>query len=146
MRLAGTLIAVAAILGFSADPGAAQGAAGGDAAKGEIVFKKCMICHRVGEGAKNMVGPVLNNVIGRKAGTADGFSYSPLNKHSGENGLVWDEEKIFAYLPDPNAFLKKFLTDAGKPDLATGLTKMTFRLAPEQDRRDVIAYLKTFSK
>jgi cytochrome c len=144
MKLAGTLIAAVAIMGLSATPNAAQTA--GDPAKGEIVFKKCNICHRVGDGAKNMVGPVLNNVIGRTAGTVEGFGYSPINKHSGENGLVWNEELIFAYLPDPNAFLKKFLTDAGKPDLATGLTKMTYKLASETERRDVIAYLKTFSK
>jgi cytochrome c len=144
MRLAGTLTAVAVLLGLSASPDTAQAA--GDPAKGEIVFKKCMICHRVGDGAKNMVGPVLNNVIGRHAGTAEGFAYSPLNKHAGENGLVWTEEQIFAYLPDPNAFLKKVLTDAGKPDLATGLTKMTFKLANDTERQDVIAYLKTFSK
>jgi cytochrome c len=144
MRLAGTLTAVAVLLGVSASLDTAQAA--GDPAKGEIVFKKCMICHRVGDGAKNMVGPVLNNVIGRHAGTAEGFAYSPLNKHAGENGLVWTEEQIFAYLPDPNAFLKKVLTDAGKPDLATGLTKMTFKLASDTERQDVIAYLKTFSK
>src|SRR5262245_23032201 len=56
-----------------------------DVAKGEIVFKKCMICHRIGEGAKNLVGPVLNGVVGRQAGTYEGYSYSALNKASGEN-------------------------------------------------------------
>ena len=50
------------------------------------------------------------------------------------------------YLPDPNAFLKKFLTDKGKPELATGVTKMTFHLADEQQRKDVIAYIDTFSR
>ena len=144
MRSAEILIGAAVILGLSASPDAAQTA--GDPAKGEVVFKKCMVCHRVGPDAKNMVGPVLNDVIGRQAGTAPAFNYSPLNKHAGENGLVWNEERIFAYLPDPNAFLKKFLTDAGKPDLATGVTKMPFRLANETERNDVIAYLKKFSK
>jgi cytochrome c len=145
MRLAGTLIAVAAILGFSADPGAAQGAAGGDAAKGEIVFKKCMICHRVGDGAKNMVGPVLNGVIGRVTGTAEGYSYSKLNAAVGSTGHVWTADTIFAYLEDPNVYLKKVLTDAGKADLAVGVTKMTFKLKDETERRDVIAYLQKFS-
>ena len=50
------------------------------------------------------------------------------------------------YLPDPNAFLKKFLTDKGKADLATGSTKMTFKLADEQQRKDVIAYVNKFSE
>jgi cytochrome c len=116
-----------------------------DAAKGELIFKQCMACHRIGEGAKNLIGPVLNNVIGRQAGTAADFKYSLLNKHAGEAGLVWSDELIFEYLPDPNAFLKKFLTDKGKADEATGSTLMTFRLANEQQRKDVIAYVKQFS-
>ncbi len=119
--------------------------AAGDAAEGEAVFKKCSACHRVGEGAKNLVGPVLNGVIGRPAGTAEGFAYSTLNKSTGENGLVWTEELIFTYLEEPNTFLKKFLTDKGKADLATGATKMVFKLPDETDRNNVIAYLKTFS-
>lgn len=116
-----------------------------DATAGEQVFKKCMTCHRIGDGAKNAVGPVLNGVIGRQAGTAPGFAYSALNKASGENGLVWTEELINAYLPDPNAFLIKFLTDKGKADLAKGSTKMAFKLTSEKERADVIAYIKKFS-
>lgn len=117
-----------------------------DAAKGETVFNKCKVCHRIGDGARNNVGPVLNGVIGRQAGTVEGFSYSPLNKAAGESGLKWDENLIFAYLEDPNVFLKKFLTEKGKADQATGQTKMVFKLANEQERKDVIAYLKQFSK
>lgn len=116
-----------------------------DAAKGEQIFKQCMTCHRIGPDAKNMVGPVLTGVIGRQSGTAPGFAYSPLNKAAGEAGLVWSEDLIFQYLPDPNAFLKKFLTDKGKADQATGSTKMAFKLAGEEQRKDVIAYIKTFS-
>lgn len=138
------LIGAALIFAASAMPVAAQDA--GDAANGEKVFKKCMACHKVGEGAKNLVGPVLNGVVGRKAGSYEGFKYSELNHHAGEAGLVWDEKNIIAYLPDPNAFLKKFLTDAGKADQATGSTKMTYKLADEKERKDVVAYLKTFSK
>jgi cytochrome c len=114
-----------------------------DAAAGESVFKKCRACHQVGAGAKAGVGPAQNNLIGRAAGTIEGFSYSAINKAAGEAGLVWTEENVFEYLADPNTFLKKFLTDKGKPDLATGSTKMVFKLADDQDRKDVIAYLKT---
>jgi cytochrome c len=124
---------------------AAGEGSGGDPAKGEQIFKQCMTCHRIGPDAKNLVGPVLTGVIGRQSGTYPGFAYSELNKHAGENGLVWSEDLIFQYLPDPNAFLKKFLTDKGKGDLATGSTKMVFKLANEQQRKDVIAYIKTFS-
>lgn len=117
-----------------------------DAAKGEQVFKQCMTCHRIGPDAKNLIGPVLTGVIGRQSGTAPGFAYSALNKSAGENGLVWSDDLIMQYLPDPNAFLKKFLTDKGKPELAVGSTKMTFHLADEQQRKDVIAYINTFSE
>ena len=134
---AAVLVATASLT----DPAVAQ-----DAAKGETVFNKCKVCHRIGEGARNNVGPMLNGVIGRQAGTVESFSYSPLNKAAGENGLKWDENLIFAYLEDPNVFLKKFLTDKGKADQATGQTKMVFKLANEQERKDVIAYLKQFSK
>jgi cytochrome c len=116
-----------------------------DTAKGETVFKKCMLCHRIGPDAANLIGPVLTGVIGRKAGTYPGYNYSPLMKAAGENGLVWTEDDIKSYLPDPSAFLKKFLTDKGKADLATGSAKMLFRLPSEHERDDVIAYLKTFS-
>jgi cytochrome c len=118
----------------------------GSAEDGEAVFRKCMACHRVGPEAKNLTGPVLNNVLGRPAGTVPEFAYSDLNKAAGANGLVWTEALIFTYLEDPNAFLKKFLTDKGKPDLAVGATRMVFKLADEKDRQDVIAYLKKFSK
>ena len=117
-----------------------------DATKGEQVFKQCMTCHRIGPDAKNLVGPVLTGVIGRQSGTAPGFAYSTLNKAAGENGLVWTDDLIMQYLPDPNAFLKKFLTEKGKADLATGSTKMAFKLADEQQRKDVIAYINKFSE
>lgn len=117
-----------------------------DTAKGEQVFKQCMTCHRIGPDAKNLVGPVLTGLIGRKSGTVEGFSYSALNKAAGEAGLVWTNELLMEYLPDPNAFLKKFLTDKGKADQATGSTKMAFKLANEQQRKDVIAYIDKFSE
>ena len=136
------LVAAAALLVTLAAPANAAG----DAAAGEKVFKKCMSCHRVGEGAKNLVGPVLNGVVGRAAGTAPDFAYSQLNKDAGAAGLVWTEENIVAYLADPSGFLNKFLTDKGKAEATAMTTKMTFKLPAQADREDVIAYLKTFSK
>ena len=59
-----------------------------DAAAGEKVFGVCKMCHQIGAGAKNAVGPVLNGVIGRKAGSVAGYSYSDANKNS---GITWDE-------------------------------------------------------
>ena len=66
-----------------------------DVEAGAATFKKCAACHQIGEGAKNALGPVLNGVIGRKAGTAEGFTgYSDAVKKAGEGGLVWDEAKL----------------------------------------------------
>ncbi|MBL8308631.1 MAG: c-type cytochrome [Rubrivivax sp.] len=138
----GAVVAAGVMVG---NQGQAWAQAQGDAAKGQKVFIKCQTCHRIGDGAKNLIGPILTGVVGRKAGTVEGFAYSPLNRASGENGLVWTEEQILAYLPDPNAFLKKFLAEKGKPELAAGTTKMVFKLASDEERRDVIAYLKTFA-
>lgn len=136
----GVLTVVAAAMAVSGSGAYAQ-----DATKGEQVFKQCMTCHRIGPDAKNLIGPVLTGVIGRQSGTAPGFAYSALNKAAGEAGLVWSDDLIMEYLPDPNAFLKKFLTDKGKADLAIGSTKMTFKLADEQQRKDVIAYINKYS-
>ncbi len=143
MTIGKNLLAAALVLGAFTAPVLAQD---GDPAKGEKVFKKCMACHKVGDNAKNGVGPVMTDVVGRKAGSHEGYKYSDLNHHAGEAGLTWTPENIFEYLPDPNAFLKKYLTDNGHADRAKGSTKMTFRLKDEQERHDVIAYLKTFEK
>jgi len=112
-----------------AGPALAQQA--GNAQEGAEVFKKCRSCHDVGPGAKNKVGPLLNGIVGRKAGTIEGFSYSEANKAAGAKGLVWTEEVMFKYLENPLAFMPA--------------NKMAFAgLKDEQDRKDVIAYLKTF--
>ena len=78
-----------------------MGAAGAqDAAAGEKVFLKCRACHQIGESAKNAVGPVLNGVVGRPAGTYPGYSYSDANKDS---GITWDEATLKEYLKNPRA-------------------------------------------
>ncbi len=139
------LVAGFATYAILASPTFAVAQPAGDPEAGKDVFRRCAACHRVGPDAKNSVGPVLNNVIGRQAGTIDGFGYSQLNQSAGKAGLVWNEQLIFEYLVDPTAFLKKFLTDKGQADQATGATRMVFKLADETDRRNVIAYVKQFS-
>ncbi len=111
---------------------AATASHAGDAAIGKKVFAKCAACHAVGEGAKHKVGPVLNDVIGRPAGTAEGYKYSTAMRKAGEDGVVWDEPTLHAYLTKPR-------------DVVKG-TKMTFAGLTKQDDLDnVIAYLETFS-
>jgi cytochrome c len=82
---------------------AAQNAAAQDVAAGENSFKKCLACHAVGEGAKNKVGPELNGLDGRKAGTVEGYSYSAANKDS---GITWTEAEFLDYIKDPRAKIK----------------------------------------
>lgn len=104
----------------------------GDAAKGEKIFRKCKACHAVEEG-KNKVGPSLFNIIGRTPGTVEGFRYSKAMAAFGTDGHVWDEETLATFLEKPKDLVDK--------------TKMAFvGLKKEQDRADVIAYLKQFSK
>lgn len=110
-----------------------------DIKAGEKVFRKCASCHKVGDGAKNGVGPVLDNLFGRLAGSFEGYKYSKTLRDANQAGLVWDPEKVSAYITDPKAFMQGLLDDPkARP-------KMTFKLKDAQDRKDVIAYLQQFS-
>ena len=102
----------------------------GDVAKGEKVFKKCKACHAVGADAKNKTGPQLNGILGRAAGTVDGFKYSKALMAAAEAGLTWTVEDLDAFLLKPKAFLKG--------------TKMSFAgLKRDNQRQDVIKFLST---
>ena len=117
-------IAATAVLAASAAGAAAQALAAG-----EQSFKKCLPCHSVGEGAKNKVGPELNGLEGRKAGTVEGYSYSEANKGS---GLTWDEATLKDYITDPKAKIPG--------------TKMVFAgIKNENERNNLWGYLKQFN-
>jgi cytochrome c len=134
-RAASQAITLALMLAASAvvlepQPASAQD---GNAEDGAEVFKKCRACHDVGPSAKNKVGPLLNDIVGRQAGSVEGFNYSDPNKTAGAKGLVWTDDVLFKYLENPLTFMPG--------------TKMAFAgINDERDRKDVIAYLKTFSK
>jgi len=114
----------------SLQPAAGQG---GDAENGKDVFKVCRACHQVGPGAKNGIGPSLNGIVERKAGTIEGFVYSEVNREAGTKGLVWTEDNLSKYLENPAAYMPG--------------NKMTYAgLKDEGDRRDLIAYLKQQSE
>ena len=109
---------------------AASAQEAGDAAAGETVFKKCMTCHAVGEGARNKVGPVLNGVVGRQAGTFPDFRYSEAMVTAGAGGLMWTPEDLAKYLAAPKEFVPG--------------NKMAFAgLKDQADIDNVIAYLAT---
>jgi cytochrome c len=121
------LMAAGAALLLAAGQASAQ-----DAAAGEKLFAKCKACHAVGEGAKNRVGPQLNGVVGRKAGTVDGFKYSAAMAEAGEGGLTWDEAALKSFLANPRDFLKG--------------TKMAFAgFKKDEDLANIVAYLATFT-
>jgi cytochrome c len=80
--------------------GSAKVALAQDAAAGEKTFNVCRACHEIGDGAKNLVGPVLNGVVGRKSGSYPGYPYSDANKNS---GITWDEATLTEYLKNPRA-------------------------------------------
>jgi cytochrome c2 len=68
------------------------------AAEGDQMFRRyCSICHDTAPG-KNKLGPSLAGVVGRKAGTVEGFTYSPAMKSA---GFTWDEKALDEYLGDP---------------------------------------------
>ena len=100
--------------------------AAGDAIAGEKVFAQCAACHTVGASALNSVGPVLNGVVGRAAGTYPGYRYSSAMRKS---GLTWDEGTLSQYLEGPEKMVPG--------------TKMLFPgIQNKDDRANVIAYLK----
>lgn len=86
---------IAALIATAAPSARAQ-----DATAGEAAFRKCLPCHAVGEQARNKVGPVLNGLDGRKAGTFPGYHYSTANKNS---GIVWSKDEFLDYIRDPHA-------------------------------------------
>ncbi|WP_370322308.1 cytochrome c family protein [Oricola sp.] len=104
----------------------------GDPEAGEKVFKKCKACHDI-EG-KNKVGPHLDGVFGRTAGSVEDFQkkYSKGLKEAGANGLVWNAETLAQYLPSPK-------------DMIDG-SKMTFKLTKPDEIENVIAYLAEHSE
>ena len=101
-----------------------------DISAGERSFAKCRACHQVGEGARNLVGPELNGLIGRHSGAVEGYSYSNANKNS---GLTWDEATFAEYIKDPRARIPG--------------TKMIFvGIKSEKEIKDLTAFLKQFDK
>jgi cytochrome c len=120
-----TSTVAAALIAASTAPGLAQ-----DVQKGATVFNQCMICHAVGPGAQNKLGPELNGLDGRKSGTAEGYSYSDANKNS---GITWNEAEFKDYIKDPKAKIPG--------------TKMAFAgVKNEKEVNDLWAFIAQYDK
>jgi cytochrome c len=118
-----SLILAGVIIACSSVSGLAQ-----DAQKGKAVFNVCLACHTIGPGAQNKIGPELNGLDGRKAGTVANFDYSDTNKNS---GIVWNEETFEEYIKNPAAKVPG--------------TKMIFPgIKNEQQVKDLWAYISQF--
>lgn len=104
-----------------------------DAATGQKVFKKCGACHTAEKGGKNKVGPNLYGVVGRKAGSHEGYSYSAAMQAKAGEIDTWEPAEISHFITNPKVFLG-------------GKSKMSFKLKKITDRANVIAYLKSLVK
>ena len=103
--------------------------ADGDAEKGAKVFNKCKACH-VADAETNRVGPYLKGVIGRKIASVADYKYSDSMKEFAASHDVWDDATFLEYITDPKKDVPK--------------TKMAFAgIKKEEDRQDLLAYLKT---
>ena len=123
-----TFLAVAVFIAATASFAILQKAAAQEVEKGQRSFFKCLPCHAVGPGAENKVGPELNGVDGRHAGTAANFNYSDANKNS---GIVWNDATFKEYIRNPQAKIPG--------------TKMVFAgITNPQEVDDLWAYIKQF--
>lgn len=74
-------------------------------AEGERAFNKCRACHMIGEGATNRVGPRLTGIIDAPFAHVDDFNFSPAIRSAAEEGKIWSEDNLRAFLSDPRGFL-----------------------------------------
>lgn len=118
--------ALAALLVLSAAPAFA---ADGDAAAGKKVFNQCRACHTINEGGRSGVGPNLHGIVGRVAGSIDGFRYSKAMQEKHAEGYQWTEEHLRAYIQDPKG------TIPGNAMAFAGIKK-------EDQLNNLLAYLK----
>jgi cytochrome c len=101
-----------------------------DVGKGMAGAKACAACHDFTKGGVNKVGPALWNIVGRKMGSADGFTYSDGFKAMGDK--PWDFDTLNGWIKAPK-------------EMVAG-TKMAFGgIHNDQDRANVIAYLNSLS-
>jgi cytochrome c len=118
-----TVTVTAVLLALSVGAAAAQ-----DAERGKASFRRCAVCHSVGDGAQNKVGPELNGLDGRRAGSVPDFPYSEAHAHS---GITWNKSTFLQYIKDPRA-------------MVPGTKKVFAGIKDEQEAEDLWTYLAQF--
>lgn len=129
MIMRALIIGVALLLGTGAETLAAPASAPAQAQvdAGRRLFARCTNCHEVGAGARNGFGPQLNGIVGRKAGSAPAYAYSPALKQA---GFVWNEQKLVAFIRDSEKVVPG--------------NKMRFlSFMSEKQAAEIVAYLRT---
>lgn len=110
--------------------------AAGDPEKGESQARICSACHFFKAG-KNKTGPSLFGVVGRQAGTAEGYSFSDAYVDAGKKGLVWDEANLVEYLANPRQFMRDYLKNEDAS------SRMLTKVSNKEKRENIAAYLAT---
>ncbi len=111
---------------------AATVAHGADARRGNALYQECRRCHQAGQGAQHRIGPHLNDVFGRRAGSLADFRYSSAMKKAGAGGLVWSEATLNAFLANPRVMVPR--------------SRMSYDgMAAAGDRADLVAWLRALS-
>lgn len=138
------LIISAAVIALSAPAAIADGHA--DPEAGKRKFGKCVACHVVKDdsgknlaGRSGRTGPNLYQVVGRQAGSLEGFRFKKSIVVAGQAGLIWTEEEIAKYLMNPTQYMRDVL------DSSSARSGMSFRLRDEQEALDVAAFLASFN-
>ncbi len=120
------------LVAFVLNTGAVFAQDAGDADRGAVIFQQCASCHQIGAGAQNRIGPHLNTLFGRQAGSLSDFRYSEGLVRAGVDGIIWSRDTLDIYLENPKSLVSK--------------TRMNFAgLDDLQDRADVMTYLRSFS-
>ena len=121
------LLAATLLAGFPV-----AGAWSADVGRGKDLYNQCKRCHQVGGGAEHRIGPHLNDVFGRTAGSLGNFRYSPAMKAAGSGGLIWTEATMDEFLSDPRSFVPR--------------SRMSYAgMAGADDRAELLAWLSGFS-
>ena len=108
------------------------GARGTDAQRGKMLYQECKRCHQAGRGAKHRIGPHLNELFGRRAGTLPDFRYSSAMRKAGAGGLVWTGATLDAFLTNPRETVPR--------------SRMSYDgMAAATDRADLLAWLRSLS-